>query len=155
MAQLPAIPGTYALILCSETGQRIAVGRLGTMEVRPGWYMYIGSAFGPGGLAGRMRHHLAPAPKVHWHIDYLRRAAPIESIWYTTGVDQREHEWAGIFAAWPGATIALPGFGASDCRCPAHLFHLAAAPCLADFQRRAAVQGAVVVAIRVIHSAEE
>ena len=47
---MPACPkGTYALVLSCTTEQRIAIGRLGVLDVRPGCYVYVGSALGPGG----------------------------------------------------------------------------------------------------------
>jgi Uri superfamily endonuclease len=62
-------PGTYALILaCRRTGA-VRVGRLGTMQLQPGAYAYVGSAFGTGGLEARLRHHLLPASQPDWHID--------------------------------------------------------------------------------------
>ena len=61
--------GTYILILQTQTERMIPVGRLGVMAVRPGWYVYVGSAFGPGGVKGRVGHHARPQTKPHWHID--------------------------------------------------------------------------------------
>ena len=42
-------PGTYALILSCKSNVRIEIGRLGTMRLQPGYYVYLGSALGPGG----------------------------------------------------------------------------------------------------------
>jgi Uri superfamily endonuclease len=47
--------------------------------------------------------------------------APCE-IWYTHDSLRREHQWAKILANFDGNLIPLLGFGASDCRCPSHLF---------------------------------
>ncbi len=47
-------PGTYALVLaCQKTG-RVRIGRLGVLALQPGFYVYVGSAFGSGGLAARL-----------------------------------------------------------------------------------------------------
>ena len=71
--------GTYALILRALERRRIRIGRFGWLTAREGYYVYVGSAFGAGGLGGRLRHHLHPARASHWHIDFLRKApAPIE-----------------------------------------------------------------------------
>ena len=51
-------PGTYALILRASTAQTIQIGRLGDLVMQPGYYIYVGSAFGPGGLAARVGRHL-------------------------------------------------------------------------------------------------
>ena len=68
-ADLPAAPGSYLLILHVAHPAAIVVGRFGKVAVASGWYLYTGSALGPGGLRGRLRHHLQPAPRPHWHID--------------------------------------------------------------------------------------
>jgi len=120
-------PGTYALILPAETPETIVIGKLGRLGVCRGNYLYVGSAFGPGGLAGRIRHHLRPLSSPHWHIDYLRKKLLPSAVWFTTDRRRREHQWAAIFAEADSAAIPLIGFGASDCRCDAHLFFFPAA----------------------------
>lgn len=50
--------GTYALRPRAEEEQTIEVGALGEMSIRPGWYVYVGSAFGPGGLQSRVLRHV-------------------------------------------------------------------------------------------------
>jgi Uri superfamily endonuclease len=132
---LTRAPGTYALILENARPARLAVGRLGSIELRPGFYVYVGSALGPGGLQARVGRHLVPSRAVHWHIDYLKRAAHILEVWYVLDSVRREHAWAKALGGLAGASIAMPGFGASDCRCAAHLFHFPSAPRLATFAR--------------------
>src|SRR5689334_929575 len=114
--------GTYALILHAPNAQQVVIGRLGHLQVLPGAYIYVGSAFGAGGVAGRLRHHLGHPRAPHWHVDYLRQAAQLDEVWWTYDSVRREHQWAGLIAALPGATIPLRRFGASDCRCASHLF---------------------------------
>lgn len=119
-AALPSVPGTYVLILCVESAMAVQVGRLGTFHFPAGWYAYVGSAFGRGGLGGRIRHHLAPARQLHWHIDWFRTASAVREVWYAPGVAS-EHDWAGILLALPTAFVPAPRFGASDCTCASHL----------------------------------
>ena len=69
----PAEPGTYFLVLRCSSTRAVRVGRLGTMRLLPGYYLYVGSAYGPGGLRARIGHHCHPADRLHWHVDYLRR----------------------------------------------------------------------------------
>jgi len=76
-------PGTYALILRADRPAHIHVGRLGAMNVAPGFYVYVGSAFGPGGLAARLARHRAVEKRLRWHIDYIRAATQLEEVWYT------------------------------------------------------------------------
>jgi Uri superfamily endonuclease len=126
--RLPAQSGTYVLVLHCSAAQRIVVGRLGEMDVQPGWYVYVGSALGPGGLAARVGRHLATDRPLRWHIDYLRRVADVVEVWYAPGDERRECDWAQGVAKLPGVSAPLPRFGASDCHCPAHLFRSAGAP---------------------------
>lgn len=132
---IPRAGGTYALLLHLADAAAITIGRLGTFAFSAGWYVYVGSAFGPGGLAGRLSHHLHPAPKPHWHIDYLRQQAIIREIWLLADPVRFEHAWAERLKALPGARFPAPRFGASDCRCPAHLIGFDARPQFADFSQ--------------------
>lgn len=118
---IPASPGTYALVLRCSITRTVRVGRVGTIRVSPGWYVYVGSAFGPGGLQARIGHHAVRAVRPHWHIDYLRHHTRLESVCYCCGV-RREHEWAARVKSMATADVVLPGFGSSDCRCATHLF---------------------------------
>ena len=131
-----AHPGTYALILRADRRQTVQVGRLGQLVVEPGCYVYVGSALGPGGVRARVGHHARLAARPHWHIDYLRRAATLRHVWYAYEAVRREHAWADIFTHMPGASIPMPGFGASDCACPAHLYFFSRQPRLDSFRRR-------------------
>lgn len=120
---LPALPGVYALILFRPRERRIAVGALGVRRFPAGWYVYVGSACGPGGLRGRVGHHLRGGRMPRWHIDFLRRGACLRELWCLPGAPaEAEHRWAALLAECPGASVPVPRFGASDCRCRAHLF---------------------------------
>ena len=73
---------------------------------------------------------------LHWHIDYLHRAAAPFEIWYSENTHDSEHAWAGICCGMEGASIPLPRFGASDCQCAAHLFYFKTAPDFSAFEQR-------------------
>lgn len=118
---LPKEAGTYALLLKLAACQMIQIGRLGELNVQPGYYLYVGSAFGPGGLAARVGRHLRKEKKLRWHIDYLRIACEVAEVWWTCDPVRRECEWASKLRELPGAVIPMPGFGSSDCECVAHL----------------------------------
>lgn len=133
---IPGCKGTYALIMRLEPAQTIRVGKLGAFEFPAGYYLYTGSAFGPGGLAGRLGRHMAldHRPRsCHWHVDYLRRRAPVVAIWFSQHETRREHDWAALAGRLAGSTCPAPRFGASDCRCPTHLFHFARPPAAERF----------------------
>jgi Uri superfamily endonuclease len=127
MPLLTSSPGTYALQMKVALPVTHMIGALGIHFIPAGIYFYVGSAFGTGGLRGRLSHHMKTSHQPHWHIDYLRPYAEIEQIWYTYSV-RCEHTWASVFQSFPGCTLPIPGFGSSDCSCPAHLFHFKQAP---------------------------
>jgi Uri superfamily endonuclease len=118
---LPAEPGTYALVLSCSVRRRIRIGQLGTMQLQLGYYIYVGSALGPGGLRARIARHLRRYKRTHWHIDYLRAHARLDEVWYWCGASRREHHLARALEKTPGVSVPLPGFGASDCSCASHL----------------------------------
>jgi len=126
-------PGTYALVLSSRKATPVRIGKLGTLQIQPGFYAYIGSAHGPGGLRARLGHHLTQSSRQHWHIDYLRAHADPEEVWYCHDPRPWEHTWAKCIGTLPGASIPLAGFGASDCRCDSHLYFFERRPSRAAF----------------------
>ncbi len=121
--QLPSTGGTYILLMQLDTLTRLEIGRLGVFDFAPGWYAYIGSALGPGGLRARLNHHLKRAARPHWHIDYLRRVAQLRQVWYAVSEARHEHTWAAALHGLAGASTPVRRFGASDCDCAAHLFY--------------------------------
>ena len=136
LASLPSLPGTYALVLRNSGRREILVGRLGTLAVEPGFYVYVGSALGPGGLASRVGRHTRAAKKCRWHIDYLAAIATLDEVWYTVDQTRRECRWADALRQIRGATVPLEGFGSSDCRCRAHLLFFQKRPSLCRFRQR-------------------
>ena len=129
-------PGTYALIMTCNSSQQVTIGKLGRLRVRPGYYVYIGSAFGPGGLKARIAHHKRISLRPHWHIDYLRSILLIAEVWYTLDAEPYEHRWAETIRGLKGATIPITGFGASDCSCTSHLFTFKDQTPMRSFRRR-------------------
>lgn len=120
--RLPAGPGTYALILHCNVSTEYRIGALGPIQFDMGYYIYVGSALGPGGIRARVSRHLRKTGKLHWHIDYLRRHMAVHEIWYVVAASVLEHAWARAIGDWTSARTQLRGFGASDCKCESHLF---------------------------------
>ncbi len=146
---VPPAPGTYVLVLeCTQEG-RARIGALGTLALRPGFYAYAGSARGPGGLAARIARHARRARHPHWHVDYLRRRTRLVEVWFAASGDVLEHRFAAALASAPDAVVAMDRFGASDCRCPAHLFRFAGRPDAAAFADRLASSAGPRVAVSV------
>jgi len=126
--------GTYSLLLSMWESQRLQIGKLGKFDFPRGWYVYTGSALG--GLSARLKRHLRPEKRLHWHIDYLLQAADIEEVWYTQGTERLECTWNGMIAALPGARPYIRGFGSSDCRCHSHLTFFISRPSFDMFRKR-------------------
>ncbi len=118
------LTGTYALILRNYSKATIQIGRWGRICVNPGYYSYIGSAFGPGGVRARVLRHLRKEKRKHWHIDYLREFMEPVGIWCTHDRHRLEHIWARSLSDL-GSITPIHGFGCSDCHCDSHLFHAA------------------------------
>lgn len=131
--------GTYILWLTLPDDTRLTIGKRGTFDFPRGVYAYVGSAFGGGGLAGRLRHHLSPVKRPHWHIDYLRTAATVTHVWTIASTTVYEHQWASVLQHMDGASVPVPRFGASDCRCTAHLIHFDTPPQQSTFEHIANV----------------
>jgi len=119
----PLGKGTYIVILYLSGRKRIRVGRLGEFPFRKGYYAYVGSAFGPGGLTARLRHHANVAGRPHWHVAYLRKEASVVAMLFQESSQRHEHDWAKQLLGMPGASSAVAGFGSSDCNCGTHLIY--------------------------------
>jgi len=87
---LPEDKGTYILIVSVKEMKRLEIGRLGMFDIIPGFYAYVGSAFGPGGIRARVGHHLESVAAPHWHIDYLLRFATPVEVWFAMMERPRE-----------------------------------------------------------------
>jgi Uri superfamily endonuclease len=110
----------------------------------PGYYVYVGSALGPGGVRARVLRHCRTNKSEHWHIDYLPMS-PVAA-WYRHTTECLEHRWAELFSSVMGLS-SIPGFGCSDCRCESHLFVAHREP---DFAAFAAAAGNVVRSRRAV-----
>ncbi len=134
----PEAKGTYILIARVCQMRHLPVGSLGTFDIIPGFYAYVGSAFGAGGLRARIGHHLASAAEPHWHIDYLLRVASPVEVWFTTAGRKLEHHWAELLEAAPRFRVPIPRFGSSDYHRSrlSHLFYSKHRPSFRWFQQQ-------------------
>jgi len=118
--------GLYLLWLALAADQRIEVGRLGRFDFCAGLYVYVGSA--QRRRSARIARHLRLEKPLRWHIDYVRRHARVLAVSLVEGTRAGECHLAGRLTAALGAWVAVPRFGASDCRCPGHLLVLPGEP---------------------------
>ena len=116
---IPADPGAYALLIHLESPETIQVGKLGAIDFPAGWYVYVGSALN--GLAARVNRHLRRNKKLHWHVDYLLQKGRISQVIWALSQEKLECRIAETLQH--SGFSAVQRFGASDCRCPSHLFH--------------------------------
>jgi Uri superfamily endonuclease len=118
--------GAYVLQLELSGQARLNVGALGEHELKPGRYLYVGSA--RRGMGARVARHKRLAETkagiAHWHIDYLLlhprcRLARVELL---PGAE--ECTVSRSIGGRNGVAVPVPGFGSTDCRsgCRAHLF---------------------------------
>lgn len=125
-------PGTYALVLRSLRNTSTQVGRWGRLKIVPGCYIYVGSAFCPGGVQARVSRHRRKKKSKHWHIDYLREHADPVFAWYSNEPAKLEHRWAQVLSEMEEMS-PVKGFGCTDCRCLSHLFFMKKKPPLKRF----------------------
>jgi len=124
-----------------------------------GYYVYFGSA--RAGLSARVGRHLKREKRSHWHIDYLVQSAKVMEVWYVVageevewgerkkevewrerkevkgagGVRKKECLWCQVARGMPQGQTLIPGFGSSDCRCPAHLVYFPSPPSFELFRQ--------------------
>jgi Uri superfamily endonuclease len=134
---LPEAKGTYVLIASVAQMKRLQIGRLGACDIAPGFYAYVGSAFGSGGLRARLGHHLESTAAPHWHIDYLLGVAEPVEVWYTTANQKLERHWAELLEKAPQFRVPIPRFGSSDYHRSrsSHLFFSKRAPSFEWFRK--------------------
>ena len=115
--------GTYAIIMELISDKIISVGKLGKINFKKGYYLYVGS--GQNSLETRIARHLKKRKKKFWHIDYLlaEREAMIKEVWIA---ENRRIECLAARKILEEANTPLVAkkFGSRDCRCPTHLFYL-------------------------------
>lgn len=121
-------PGTYVLVMKAPEAGSATIGKLGEIEFQGGWLLYVGSAFGSGGLQARVRRHVRDAKTLHWHIDHLLAELDVSEVWWTHDDTKWEEPWAEALRGMRNARIPLRRFGAGDCRCESHLIHLPERP---------------------------
>jgi len=115
--------GTYIAVLKSNKAGTLQVGKFGELPVNKGYYVYIGSAFGPGGIKSRLNHHVKISSSPHWHIDYLRIETLFHKAYASYSYKHKECSWASMFAEDANSVEPLKGFGSSDCKCRTHLYY--------------------------------
>ena len=109
--------GCYCLTIHLKNAKKIKVGKLGNINFKKGYYVYVGSAMNS--LESRLKRHLSEDKKLHWHIDYLLKKAEITCIIYNEN-KKVECELSQFLKT---KTDGVKNFGCSDCECESHLYY--------------------------------
>lgn len=131
------LKGTYCLIIHLSENMKVHVGKLGFVDFKGGYYVYVGSALNS--LESRIKRHLRKDKKLHWHIDYLTtcEGAEVVGVMFTVSNDR----WECMIASTVSENGRdIPDFGCSDCSCPSHLFYfeklkIAEKTCINSFKK--------------------
>lgn len=110
--------GCYCLVIKNDETTKIKIGKLGRLDFKKGYYVYVGSAMN--GLESRLKRHLSNKKKMHWHVDYLLKKSEITDIIYNESEKKIECELSQHISS---KTSNIEGFGCSDCECDSHLYY--------------------------------
>ncbi|PUA32691.1 MAG: hypothetical protein B9J98_03715 [Candidatus Terraquivivens tikiterensis] len=130
--------GGYLLLIRLSRKARVDFGSAGIMLLKPGYYVYAGSAVGKTGW--RLLRHVGPfRRRPHWHIDRLlnKRTARVVAIGLLPS--KRKTECLLSRRVSSMADLSLTGVGSTDCGCPSHLHY---------FKERSAALTAIKMAIK-------
>lgn len=136
--------GTYIFFSQLPIAKEICINQKGrTHHFQCGWYAYVGSAFGPGGLKSRLNRHFYGSGRAHWNIDFFRQGVlPHNTAWVSCYHHYLESRWAAVFQLMQGVLFPVANFGNADRRgttalpgtAATHLFHLRRKPRMVAFQ---------------------
>ena len=114
------MPGAYLLSI--DLAKPVAVVRPTVAILKPGRYLYAGSAYGPAGLRARISRHMRSAKSCRWHIDQITTVADVlGALILPHGIE------CDLVKRCPELQVPIPYFGSSDCRrCRSHLLGPAA-----------------------------
>ncbi|MDI6689916.1 MAG: GIY-YIG nuclease family protein [Actinomycetota bacterium] len=110
--------GVYGLLLKLPRDDEFEIGKLGPVEFKSGYYVYIGSALGS--LKARINRHRKLKKNLRWHIDYLVAKAIVVEIIYAETTEKKECNIARGLSRYFNS---IANFGSSDCGCQSHLFY--------------------------------
>jgi Uri superfamily endonuclease len=134
--------GTYVVVFRARKSDVVRLGALGTFCLPAGYLLYVGSAFGPGGVARRTDRHLRGSGPQLWNVDFLRGFAEPAELWWTHHHGKVECDWAMALASMPQCCAPAPRAGARDCkRCPTHLYRMKDRPSVAGFAEQLGLRG--------------
>ncbi|MBY6293927.1 DUF123 domain-containing protein [Nanohaloarchaea archaeon H01] len=117
------VKGSYTLLVEVKEDFEAKIPSIGQIKFRKGFYIYNGSAFGPGGFKRVERHRKLSKDEgnytVHWHIDHLTSAEKSEiiKVFKASEKDLEDELTREIDLE------TVEGFGASDSEIDSHLLY--------------------------------
>jgi len=119
------LKGTYLLFIKIIEPVEITIKKK-SFFLNEGYYIYIGSAFGAGGLSSRLHRHLRKIKKKHWHIDQITTSKFSDIIGIGVLLKQRVECGLSEIIESMEKTVPITGFGNSDCekKCISHFFRV-------------------------------
>lgn len=124
IAFTPDLKGTYILFMFLRDRIDVKI-RDRKVTINTGYYVYIGSAFGAGGLTSRLHRHLRKKKKRYWHIDQITTSefCEIQSIGII--IDRKIECEVSEKISKIDFIESINGFGNSDCNsCQSHFYKL-------------------------------
>ncbi|PIJ61940.1 endonuclease [Mesotoga sp. H07.pep.5.3] len=110
--------GDYIVLLFLREAAEVSSSKK-KWHLESGYYLYVGSAMNS--LTERVKRHLLEEKKKHWHIDFLREKAEVLAVLLLPTKTSKEEELSNLISNY---CIAVPGFGASDCKTDSNLYRV-------------------------------
>jgi Uri superfamily endonuclease len=111
---------TYCLIIHLSQDSTIKIGKIGEIEFKKGYYVYVGSALNS--IDSRIQRHLSKEKKLFWHIDYLLNS-PNSNVKEVI-LERSPEKWeCDVAMEISKEGTSTDKFGCSDCKCRSHLFY--------------------------------
>jgi Uri superfamily endonuclease len=123
--------GVYCLIFENQAC-KLKIGKKGEFSFASGFYIYVGSALGSGGLK-RVKRHIDFSRnkdgnkdrKPRWHVDYLHLSPAFRLVSAVCASTSSKLECT-LSSRIGGDSVF--GFGCTDCTCNSHLFYRKKSP---------------------------
>ena len=116
--------GTYLFLFLLKEDLKVKTLGRRKFLLPKGVYVYVGSAFGSGGIEARVKRHLRRDKKLHWHLDWVTTSKKFHFLDYVPFYNRRWECKIASFLQKLEIFEPVEGFGSTDCGCPSHLFRL-------------------------------
>ena len=117
--------GTYILYLKTSETIRLTISEQ-EIIIGKGYYLYVGSAFGTGGLSSRLHRHLRKKKKLHWHIDQMTMSPFCSVQGVAVFLNEKIECQIAKKLSYIDKVSSIENVGNSDCKkgCYSHFFKI-------------------------------